>query len=264
MLDSDFNLNDEQKTRFAVGYTYLEPDFARFISPGWELDILKYSGGLYSTPEDIARFISFQFRDQTENDSQILSGDGIRFMRTPQTLRSPQSNDTYCIGWATYDYQGQRVIAHAGGHWGFEAKVEVLPDLKFGVVMMTNCNYPQGYIGPEKELTKMIYEKFIPILEMKKSEQIMNPAKINRNKYAGRYSVAGDYAHAEVTIKDSTLYLSLSEKPDFNKAFLPTGLHRFCFTVDPEKNTMLRFNADEFGNIVSLEFLSFMFNKKEQ
>ena len=262
MRNSDFSLNEEQQTRFAIGYTYLEPDFQRYRAPDWDLSILKYSGGLYSTPEDIARFISFQFRDQSNNDRKILSGDGLRFMRTPQTMRSPESHDTYGVGWAIYEYEGHQVMGHAGGHWGFGSKVEVLPDLKLGVVIMTNCNYPQGYIGPNKDLTRIIIEKFIPILETKKTEPVVDPLKVNLNKYSGHYAVPGDYAHADVQVRNDTLYFSLVEKPQFNTPILPVGVNRFCFAVDPGKHPMFRFSTDESNKVVSLDFLEFRFKKK--
>jgi CubicO group peptidase (beta-lactamase class C family) len=262
MRNSDFSLNDEQQTRFAVGYTYLEPDFKRYRAPDWELDVLKYSGGLYSTPEDIARFISFQFRDGMDGDPKILSGDGLRFMRTPQTLRNPQTTDTYGIGWAMYDYEGHQVLGHAGGHWGFGSKMSVLPDLKLGVVVMTNCNYPQGYIGPEKEFTKIIYEKFVPILERKKTETAFDFRNVDLQKYSGRYAVPGDYAQADVQVRNDTLYFSLVEKPEFNAAIQPVGLHQFCFVVDPRKHPMFRFGTDDSGKVVNLEFLDFCFKKK--
>ena len=262
MRNSDFILNDEQQTRFAVGYTYLEPDFQRYRAPDWDLAILKYSGGLYSTPEDIAQFISFQFRDQTDDDRRILSGDGLRFMRTPQTLRDPQSEDTYGIGWAMYEYEGHPIMAHAGGHWGFSAKAEVLRDLKLGVVIMTNCNYPQGNLGPNKDLTRIIIDKFIPILETKKTEPAFDIRNVDIRQYSGQYAVPGDYAHAEVQVKNDTLFFSLKEKPQFKTAILPVDLHRFCFAGDPGKSPMFRFGTDDSGNVVNLEFLEFRFKKK--
>jgi CubicO group peptidase (beta-lactamase class C family) len=262
MENSDFALNIDQKRRFAVGYTYLEPDFNRYLSPEWDLTLLKYSGGLYSTPEDIARFISLQFRDGMDSHPEIISGDRLRFMRTPQTLRNPESGDTYGLGWAIYTYKGHQIIAHAGGHWGFFAKAEVIPDLKFGVVVMTNCNYPQGSIGPDEELTRIIIDKFIPLLEKKITEKASDAENIDLEMYSGLYAIPGNYANANLSIKNDTLYFSLVEKPLFDVAILPVGSHQFCFALDPGKNPMIVFNTDELGYVVSLEFLSYRFKKK--
>lgn len=261
MEDSDFSLTKDQHARCAVGYTYLEPDFHRYRAPDWELDVLKYSGGLFSTPQDIARFISFQFRDRMENDQHVLSGDGLRFMRSPQTLRSPESGDIYGMGWATYDYEGHQVIAHAGGHWGFFAKAEVLPDLNLGVVIMTNCNYPQGDLGPDKGLTKIIYEKFVPILEGRKIETAAALRTADLHAYAGEYALPGDYAHAEVYVRNDTVYFSLAEKPQFHEVIQAIDAHHFCFAADPGKHPMFRFDTDESGRVVRLEFLNFSFKR---
>ncbi|MBN2200669.1 beta-lactamase family protein [bacterium] len=261
MKDSNFNLDVDQQARFAVGYTYLEPDFQRFRAPEWDLSILKYSGGLYSTPEDIARFISFQFQDQMENHLNVLSGDGSRLMRTPQTLRDPESGDTYGIGWALYEYEGHPIIAHAGGHWGFSVKAEVLPEYKLGVVIMTNCNYPQGDIGPEKDLTKIIISKILPVLDSKKSEPLPDSRKGDLLRYSGTYSIPGEFAHAEVQLKNDTLQFSLIEKPDFYAAILPVGINQFCFAIDPGKNPMFQFGTDAKGAIVELKFLGYIFRK---
>ncbi|MGA7721462.1 MAG: serine hydrolase domain-containing protein [Ignavibacteriaceae bacterium] len=262
MKSSGFYPGEEHKSRFAKGYVYLEPDFKRFDAPDWDLNVLKYSGGLYSTPEDIARFILFQFEDRGENDSKILSGDGLRRMHSPQTLQNPDNKDTYGIGWALYEDMNMRVIGHAGGHWGFGAKVEFLPDLKFGVVTMTNCNYPGGYIGPDKDLTRIIIEKFIPALQKKKAVTVFNHDSVDLNKYTGQFAVAGDYANAKVYIKDNKLYMTLLEKPEFDAAFLPVGVNSFCFEADPGKATMLRFKTGENNNITGLEFLGYNFIKK--
>ena len=140
--------------------------------------------------------------------------------------------------------------------------MSVLPDLKLGVVVMTNCNYPQGYIGPEKEFTKIIYEKFVPILERKKTETAFDFRNVDLQKYSGRYAVPGDYAQADVQVRNDTLYFSLVEKPEFNAAIQPVGLHQFCFVVDPRKHPMFRFGTDDSGKVVNLEFLDFCFKKK--
>jgi len=77
------------------------------------------------------------------------------------------------------------------------------------------------------------------------------------------YAVPGEYAHAELQIKNDTLYFSLKEKPEFNAAILPVDLHRFCFAADPGKHPMFRFDTDSSGNVVSLEFLEFKFKKNK-
>jgi CubicO group peptidase (beta-lactamase class C family) len=262
MRNSDFGLNKDQQSRFAVGYAFLEPEFKRYVAPEWDLTLLKYSGGLYSTPEDMARFLSFQFRDGREGQHGILSGDGLRLMRTPQTLRNPESGDTYGLGWAIYDYGGHQIIAHAGGHWGFFAKAEIVPDLEFGVIVMTNCNYPQGNIGPDTDMTRIILDMFLPMLEKKKRGTVREAGTIEPLEYSGQYVIPGDCVHANVFMKNDTLHFSLLEKPEFDAAILPAGSNQFCFALDPQKRPMFLFITDETGKVARLDFLGFRLKKK--
>ena len=161
-----------------------------------------------------------------------------------------------------YDYEGHPIIAHAGGHWGFSVKAEVLRDSKLGVVIMTNCNYPQGSIGPEKDLTRIIIDQFLPILGKKNAEAAFDLQKVDIQKYTGRYAIPGEYAHAQVYAKNDTLFFSLVEKPDFNLAILPVNLHQFCLGIDPGKHPMFQFSVDDRGNAVGVSFLDFRFEKQ--
>ena len=92
-------------------------------------------------------------------------------------------------------YQG---IGHSGSHLGFFARIEAPPELKLGIAVMTNARYPQGTIGPEKQLTLIILEKLIPAVREEKLPS--KTTDVDLAKYTGRYGVAGDYAEAEIYI----------------------------------------------------------------
>lgn len=262
MARSGFELTNEQRSRFAVGYVYLEPEFDQYIAPEWNLGAAVYSGGLYSTPEDLARFLAFQFLDGKNEKSEIMSSDGLRLLRTPQAVPKPNKTESYGLGWGVYRIEGYQGIGHSGSHLGFFARMEALPELKLGIAIMTNARYPQGYIGPEKRITRIILEKLISVIEEEKPEVAFDPNEINLDQYTGRYAVAGDYAEAKLYIEKQELYMTLIQQPDFNEQFLPIGMHHFCFASDPEKNPMLVFDVDESGNVISLRFLSHVFRKK--
>jgi len=84
----------------------------------------------------------------------------------------------------------------------------------------------------------------------------------NFYQYVGTYTMDDDCAVAEVSLKENSLFMTFTEKPDFNEALSPLEDHKFCFTSDPDKNTMLRFKEDKNGNIISLEFLNYTFKKQ--
>jgi CubicO group peptidase (beta-lactamase class C family) len=220
------------------------------------------SGGLFSTPEDLARFLAFQFSDDREDEAAILSGDGIRRMRVPRSVPKLHSVESYGLGWSMSRLHGYQVIAHSGGHHGFFARMEALPQLKLGVVTMTNASYPEGYIGPEKNVSRIILEEFIPVFEDIQNEQPAIREEIDLHQYEGHYVVAGNYAEAVLQVRDEMLHMQLVQQPDFNEPFLPLGSLRFCFASDPERNPMLSFTTDKSGTVNGVKFLSYSFKKQ--
>ncbi|MBN1163771.1 MAG: serine hydrolase [Candidatus Krumholzibacteriota bacterium] len=263
LSSSGFRLTEEQRSRLAVGYVYLEPNFDRYLAPEWELGCAEYSGGLCTTPEDLARFLAFQFAEGEKGKNPILSADGRRRLRSPQSIPSPGTEESYGLGWGVYRLEKYQCLGHSGSHFGFFARMEALPELKLGIALMTNAVYPQGYIGPEKLLTRILLEKFIPLVETKEPEVSFHTGDMDLARYAGLYEVAGGYAQAEVKIENRQLYLSLVQQPDFNELFLPVGPHRFCFASDPEKNPMLFFSVGKKGKVTGFRFLSYNFKNKK-
>lgn len=113
-----------------------------------------------------------------------------------------------------------------------------------------------------QDMLKKINKKFMSLLVKKETGHMTSPGKCDWYRYCGIYSIDGDCAEAQVGIKDGALTMTFTEKPDFNEALMAISEHQFCFAADPAKNTMLRFIANEKGNIVSLEFLSYTFKKQ--
>ena len=44
----------------------------------------------------------------------------------------------YGLGWSLMDYHGNLVVSHGGGYDGMYSRVMLIPDLKLGVVVLTN------------------------------------------------------------------------------------------------------------------------------
>lgn len=64
-------------------------------------------------------------------------------VRTPGELRSGWRRDRlkdagYALGWRVFDYQGHRVIFHAGAVQGYRGLVALIPERDFGVSLMWN------------------------------------------------------------------------------------------------------------------------------
>jgi hypothetical protein len=260
MTSSGFVPTKEHRTRFATGYIRLDDESPPIETPEWDLGSAMYSGGLYSTAEDLARFLILQFQEQPVGGSQILSAGSLRLMRTPQSVYVPYERESYGLGWALYRVADRRVIGHGGGHLGHCARLIADPELKVGIAALTNTYHPWLGTGFNRVIRK-VFAVLADTCDVAPEESRFDPTTVNLEQYAGTYSLPGGYASWTIRIRDGKLYASLVEDPDFNEAFLPVGEHEFCFESDPTHTAALGFLEDEEGRINRLQWGSFYFGR---
>jgi len=105
-------------------------------------------GGIYSNINDLSKWVMLQMnngRYGPDLDKQIFSEAVHREMWTPHTVR-PVSNDTpyrssfaaYGLGWHLTDINGHLQVYHTGSHAGIETRVTMLPELRLGIIVLTN------------------------------------------------------------------------------------------------------------------------------
>jgi CubicO group peptidase (beta-lactamase class C family) len=132
MTDSGFTLTDAVRSRLAVGSTAVSassggqdrlPDFVA-LAPAAEL---------YTSVDDIAKFMSLQFRDGDSSD--VLSGASLREMRSLDSRGGPSD---FAIGWELGSIAGHSTIGHPGVVYGFTTQITLIPDAKLGVAVFTN------------------------------------------------------------------------------------------------------------------------------
>src|SRR5207248_5012781 len=62
---------------------------------------------------------------------------------TPEARRLNEGvtvQQSYGLGWRSYDYRGRRVVEHGGSIFGFRSQVTLLPGQKVGIAVLTNLN----------------------------------------------------------------------------------------------------------------------------
>jgi CubicO group peptidase (beta-lactamase class C family) len=98
------------------------------------------SGGLYTSASDMARFIQFHLNRGSVNGQTVLSPAPLDEM---YTVPSPAqgSREGYALGVARMDWHRGReavLFAHGGGGFGFLSDLWWLPELKIGIIVLTN------------------------------------------------------------------------------------------------------------------------------
>ena len=118
--------------------------------PWVHIDNAGPAGSINSSPADMAQWVRLQLGQGTINGRTLYSRRMAEEMHSPNTLMRLDSaaraaNPTqhymaYGLGWMLEDYRGRAVVQHSGGLTGFTAQVTMLPEEKFGVVVMANLD----------------------------------------------------------------------------------------------------------------------------
>ena len=113
------------------------------------------SGGIYSNISDLGKWVIMQMnhgRYGPNLENQIFSEEVHREMWTPQTIKPVKSGgpyrtnfSAYGLGWELKDINGYLQVSHSGAHTGIVTQVTMLPELKLGIIVLTNQQSTEAY-----------------------------------------------------------------------------------------------------------------------
>ncbi len=129
----------------------------RAVTP-YEGDNVNPAGGIFSNAQDMARWVMVQL------DSGRVAGGGPRVFGpavtrelwkpvTPMPFGDPPPElaplrrdfNFYALGLNARDYRGKRMLTHTGGLPGYLSQVAFIPELKLGVVVLTNMESGEAF-----------------------------------------------------------------------------------------------------------------------
>ena len=129
----------------------------RAVTP-YQGDNVNPAGGIFSNARDMARWLMVQL-----DSGRVADGEGrvfgpsvtrelwkpvtpIPFGDPPPEL-APLRHDFqfYALGLGARDYRGKRMLTHTGGLPGYLSQVAFIPELKLGVVVLTNMESGEAF-----------------------------------------------------------------------------------------------------------------------
>ncbi|MDD5543765.1 MAG: serine hydrolase [Acidobacteriia bacterium] len=206
------------------------------------------AGALNSCVNDMTKWLIVQLnhgllRKTSTGEERLFSERQSREMWSAQTivpigdppppLAALRPNfSAYGLGWGLTDYRGKKIVSHTGGLAGLVSRVTLVPDLKLGIVVLTNAE--EG--GAFQAITYHILDAYLgapatdwvqAYLDAKKlsenrAEETVSKQTAGRNKdskpslplekYAGRYHDAwlGDVTLA---LENGHLVLRFAHSP---------------------------------------------------
>lgn len=123
------------------------PYEGKLVAVGTEFSKLSNAaGGIYTNINDMSKWVLTQLnqgRYGANMEKQLFSTRIHRNMWTPQTILMWPSEykntfSSYGIGWFLQDVNGYFEASHTGGLIGIVSKVTILPELKLGIIVLTN------------------------------------------------------------------------------------------------------------------------------
>jgi CubicO group peptidase (beta-lactamase class C family) len=143
-----------------------------------------------STPAEVLGFVRMHLDGgRTRDGRQVLSTASVKAMQQPQSKLPRSSLGTAMgLGWILAEWDGERVIGHGGGTIGQTSFLQVLPDRRFGVCLLTNSSTGAALW---RSLGSYLVEEFagVRIPELPKPPD--EPPALDLAKYAGSYHRLG-------------------------------------------------------------------------
>jgi CubicO group peptidase (beta-lactamase class C family) len=128
---------DQNATGLAVGYGRRMPDGSREALPFVDARGMAAATGITSTVEDMAKFVSAQFRKGQRGGRQILATASLREMHRVRMLENSWTVGQG-IGFSVARVRDRLHVGHGGGYPGYTTQTFFDPATKVGVIVLTN------------------------------------------------------------------------------------------------------------------------------
>ena len=123
-----------------------------YTKPPFDAENIAPAGSILSNAVDMAQWLRFQLNDGVVDGKRLVNAAALRETHTPQILITGGEGGrggagdsipathfrTYGMGWMVEDYHGALSVQHGGNTPGMTAAVGMLPEKRFGVVVLSN------------------------------------------------------------------------------------------------------------------------------
>jgi CubicO group peptidase (beta-lactamase class C family) len=249
--------------------------------PVENLNVIGPAGTINCSINGMARWLETQLAGgKTPNGLQLFSGEGGNEMWSANTLEPINPSlaaltrthfKAYGLGWELEDEFGYKRVSHTGGVPGTVTWVAMIPELQFGILVLTNQENGSAmeavgnqildaYVGaPKRDLVNMLKSRadersaeFQAIKDKVWKIAAAGPPPLPLNAYAGRYT---DPWRGDATVRreGDNLVLKFSRTKELEGNLIPLNGNVFIVRWDHrglKADAYVRFTQD-FGETVA-------------
>ncbi|ODS89530.1 MAG: serine hydrolase [Chryseobacterium sp. SCN 40-13] len=244
------------------------------------------AGGIMSNVNDMLTWADFLMNGFTTKDGKKLVSDKqiqqLWQIQMPSTVALKNPYDTqhygYGLGWFISDVKGHKQVQHSGGLIGTVTLFTLIPDLKLGIVVLTNQQsgaafntitntVKDAYLGIEDRNWLKTYDermtKYFSEKEKEKKEIYAKAAAFGKNKnlhpkseqFTGTYTDAW-FGDVEIFEEGKKYRIFCKTSPRLKGELIPYSHNTFIAKWDDrsyDADAFLIFNYDENGKALSVQ-----------
>jgi CubicO group peptidase (beta-lactamase class C family) len=181
---------DKDVSGLATGYGRRMPDGSRAIMPFVDARGMAAATGVTSTIEDMARFVSAQFREGAAGGDRILSAASLREMHRVRMLENNWTRGNG-IGFSVTRNRDKLFVGHGGSYPGYITNTLIDLNGKVGVIVLTNAQDGDAS-GIATQLMNTVGEAVAKAAAVARQKVKWNPAW---SRFAGLYRGRGGDSH---------------------------------------------------------------------
>ncbi len=217
---------DKDVPGLAVPYGRRMPDGSREVLPFVDARGMGAATGVTSTVEDLAKFISAQFRRGPRGPGQIVSSGSWRELLRVRSVEENWTTGTG-LGFDVKRVKDRTYIGHAGGYPGNTTQTLIQLDDKVGVIVLTNTN-DSNPADIANQLMATVGQAIAKAAAVKPAAVAWDPAW---ERFAGLYRGRG--GDQQVVLLNKKLVIITPNGPNLDQSVTlePLGGGRFLFTA---------------------------------
>jgi CubicO group peptidase (beta-lactamase class C family) len=167
------------------------------------------AGSLTSaTARDVLKLVRLHLdRGEAPDGTRVLSAKSVHAMQQPQVpIPGTATGNTHMgLGWMIDQWGNERVIGHGGGTLGQLSFLQVLPDRRFGVCLLTNSGNG-GLLW--RDLGGWLFDELAGVTMPRVPQPPAAPHELDLSRYVGRYERLSHLT--EIDVEDGQLLMTMT------------------------------------------------------
>jgi CubicO group peptidase (beta-lactamase class C family)/imidazolonepropionase-like amidohydrolase len=194
---------------------------AEVIRPAFNNTAMWPGGSIYSNVGELARFVIAMLDGGKLDGKQVLAPLVVEKLPSPHVALPGALDVHYGYGLLSYRERGVRVVTHGGASTGYGSTIQLVPEHRFAVIVLTNSS---GETLPQTrdKAMELALSLTAPEPETAPKPQPLSEAELR--------SYTGTYSHAprtwEVFMKEGKLYL---RHEGAEQSLTNVGQHTFSY-----------------------------------